>query len=265
MPRLPDLDTLQRIHDGVPLNSGYGALTLAAEDEQDWNFVVTRYLAPANGDAYCPINIEAQRGQEPGTLAWQAAQVEERAGWLARLDGRKVNRRIQFTRSPTGLLDAEALQTADEAERETLWPQFLQRYERADKIWQQLSAAITIEHIRALLAELETAGYDYDQSLNLGICLVQRSLINGRQEISLCFDRLRDGDPARSGKACDFYYYRYQIAGMEEKPVLCYMYQDKNHQTVRDIEPSDPDLALASFDRFQRMMRRLEQWRKQKG
>nr|NTI39746.1 hypothetical protein [Rhizobium rhizogenes] len=48
-------------------------------------------------------------------------------------------------------------------------------------------------------------------------------------------------------------------------PVLCYMYQDKNHQTVRDIEPSDPDLALASFDRFQRMMRRLEQWRKQKG
>ncbi|NTI51013.1 hypothetical protein G6L94_22080 [Agrobacterium rhizogenes] len=33
VPRLPDLDTLQRIHDGVPLNSGYGALTLAAEDE----------------------------------------------------------------------------------------------------------------------------------------------------------------------------------------------------------------------------------------
>ncbi|MBB4240443.1 MULTISPECIES: tetratricopeptide repeat protein [Rhizobium] len=265
MPRLPDLDTLQRIHDGVPLNSGYGVLTLAAEDEQDWNFVVTRYLAPANGDAYCPVNIEAQRGQEPGTLAWQVAQVEEQAGWLARLGGRKVSRRIQFTRSSTGSLAAEALQTADEAEIEGFWPQFLQRYERADKIWQQLSGAITIEHIRALLAELETAGYDYDQSLNLGICLVQRSFINGRQEISLCFDRLRDGDPARSGKACDFYYYRYQIAGTEEKPVLCYMYQDKNNQTARDIEPSDPDLALASFDHFQRMMRRLEQWRKQKG
>ncbi|NTG02960.1 hypothetical protein G6K97_21635 [Agrobacterium rhizogenes] len=56
-----------------------------------------------------------------------------------------------------------------------------------------------------------------------------------------------------------------EFDGTEEKPVLCYMYQDKNHQTVRDIEPSDPDLALASFDRFQRMMRRLEQWRKQKG
>ncbi|WP_174374886.1 hypothetical protein [Agrobacterium tumefaciens] len=262
MPRLPDLVTLQRIHDGVPLNSGYGALTLTAEDEQGWHFTVTRYLAPANGDAFCPVNIEAQRGQEPGTLAWQVGQVEEPAGWLARLGGRKINRRVQLTRSPTGSPDAEALQTADEAEIEAFWPQFLRRYERADNIWQQLSGTITIEQIRVLLAELEAAGYDYDQSLNLGICTVQRTLINGRQEISLCFDRLRDGDPARPGKACDFYYHRYQIAGTEEEPVLCYMYQDKNHQTARDVEPSDSDLALASLAHFRRMMRRLERHRK---
>lgn len=101
-----------------------------------------------------------------------------------------------------------------------------------------MSGTITIEHIRALLAEFEAAGYDYGQSLYLGICEVQRSLINGRQEISLCFDRLRDGDPARPGKACDFYYHRYQIAGTEEKPVLCYMYQDTNDRAARDVELS---------------------------
>ncbi|WP_379068472.1 tetratricopeptide repeat protein [Mesorhizobium sp. UC74_2] len=263
--RLPDLETLQGIHDGLLLNSGYGALTLAAEDERDWHFVVTRYLAPANGDAFCPVNIEAQRGPEPGGRAWQVGQVEERAGWLGRLGGRKVDRRVQLTRSTTGSLDADALQNADEAEIAAFWPQFLQRYDRAGKIWQQLSATITIEHVRALLAELEAAGHGYGQSLDLGMCMIQRSLINGRQEISLCFDRLRDGDPARPGKACDFYYYRYQIAGTEGEPVLCYMYQDKNHQAARDIEPGDPDLALASLDHFRRMTRRLEGWRRQRN
>lgn len=262
--RLPDLQTLQRIHDGVLLNSGYGALTLAAGDEQAWHFVVTRYLAPADGGPFCPVNIEAQRGKEPGTQAWQVGLVEEPAGWLGRLGGRKVNRRVQLTRSLSGSLDAEALESADDEEIEAFWPQFLQHYERAGKIWQQMSATITIEHIRALLAELEAAGYGYGQSLDLGICLAQRSLINGREEISLCFDRLRDGDPARPGKACDFYYYRYQIAGTEEKPVLCYMYQDKNLQAAEDIEPSAPDLALASLDHVQRMMRRLERWRRQR-
>lgn len=263
VPRLPDLETLQSVHDGVLLNSGYGALTLTVEDEQAWHFVITRYLAPVNGGPFCPVNIEAQRGPEPGTQAWQVALVEEPAGWLARLGGRKINRRVQLTRSPTGSLDAEALQSADDEEIAAFWPQFLQYYERASKIWQQLSDSITLEYIRALLAELEAAGYDYGQSLHLGICQVQRTLINGRQEFTLIFDRLRDGDPARPGKACDFYYHRYQVAGTEEKPVLCYMYQDKNHQSARDVEPSDPDLALASLNHFQRMMRRLEQWRRQ--
>lgn len=260
----PDFETLRKIHDGVPLNSGYGALTLAADDEQDWHFVVTRYLAPANGDPFCPVNIEARREAEPGGLAWQVGLVEEPAGWLGRLGGRKVNQRVQLIRSAMGSLDADALQSADETEIEIFWPQFLQRYQRADKIWRHLCETITLEQIEALLAELEAAGYGYGQWLHLGICQIQRSLINGRQELSLCFDRLRDGDPARPAKASDFYYYRYQIAETEDRPVLCYLYQDKNHQDARDIEPGAPDLALASLDHFQRMTRRLERWRRQR-
>lgn len=261
-PDLPDLETLRRIHDGVPLNSGYGALTLAAGDEEAWHFVTTRYLAPASGGPFCPVSIEVQRGSAPGVPSWQVSQVEEQAGWLARLGGRRVNWRVQFTRSATGSSDDGAIQSADEAEIKVFWPEFLQRYLRADQIWQQLSATVTIERIEALLAELEAAGYNYGRWLSLGTCQVSRTFINGRQELTLCFDRCRDGDPARPNRQCDFYYYRYQIGETEKGSFLSHVYQDKNNERARDIEPSDPDLALTSLDHFQRMTHRLERWRK---
>lgn len=261
-PELPDFETLQRIHQGVLLNSGYGALTLAAADEDDWHFVTKRYLPSAGGGSYWPVAIEAQRGPEPGVPTWQASLVEEQAGWLARLGGRKVNRRVQLSHCPTGPSDDGELQGADETQIKAFWPEFLRRYHRADQIWRQLSATITIERIKALLAELEAAGYEYGHWLSLGTCQLRRTLINGRQELSLCFDRCRDGDPARPNRQCDFYYYRYQLGETEKGSFLSFIYQDKNNQSARDIEPGDPDLALASLDHFQRMTRRLERWRK---